>query len=290
MSLRERLPPAVKRFLLETPAGRGLLVLPRLLLALCRSGTFSSPRMALVWAFASRDIAPRTYHTTKLNQEELCWTVSVVSGVAVETVMGYCEELLNDAELAESLRLGVSESPERWSHDPDYRPGRRLAGYLMTRSLRPRRVIEVGVDRGFGAMILCRALTRNAADGFPGEYVGIDRKAADSAFLYHRFPGRLGRLEHGDAAEILRGLPGEGSLIVHDTGTDPAPLAAFIAAVEAILAEDTVLLSSWVRPEFMELARRRNLVFLSHKDRPLGHWTPGSRLSFLFPRLPSHSP
>ncbi|BAE50240.1 class I SAM-dependent methyltransferase [Paramagnetospirillum magneticum] len=276
-------PPPVRRFLLSTRAGRIGLLVPRLCMAAWRSRGLHALWAALVWTFRSRDIASRSYHTTRLNQDELCWTIAAVTRIPIERIMGWRDEILADDDLARHVRRAVESSPERWSHDPDYRLGRRLAYYLLTRALRPKRVIEAGVDRGFGAVLILRALERNAAEGSPGEYLGIDRKPEADAFLYTAYPARRGRIQCGDAAAILRGLPGDGSLIIHDTGIEPTHLAAFTAALDAMLADDTVVISSWLRPDFMDLARRRSRGFLGHKDSAPGHWKPPSRMSFIFP-------
>lgn len=239
---------------------------------------------AVVWAFCSRDIASRSYLTTALNQDELCWTVATITGLPFERIAVFRDEVLNDTGLAAHMRQAVANSPERWSHAPDYQPGRRLAYYLLARAIRPRRVIESGVDRGFGATLICRALARNAAEGAAGDYIGIDRKGEDDAFLYTSFSEKSGHIERGDAASILRSLPGAGSLIIHDTGINPDHVAEIGHALDEILADDTVIISSWVTPVFMDLARRRNRGFLSHKDSAPSHWKSPSRLCFVFPR------
>lgn len=277
-------PAHLRNLLLTTRLGRLALLGPRLGLALRHSADWRRLALAVRWAFTARDIAARGYRTTSLNQDELCWTVAMISGQPFARIAAYRDEIINDGKLAAHVAAAVAAAPERWSHDPDFHPGRRLACYLLIRALRPRRVIEAGTDRGFGAMLICRALARNGGEGQPGDYVGFDAKGAEAAFLYTHCPDRMGRIEQGDAARLLREQSGAGALVIHDTCTADDHMAAFCAALDAMMATDTVLVSSWLHPALMELARRRGLAFLSHQDSPQGHWTPGSRLSFVFPR------
>lgn len=276
-------PPGVRRFLLTTRAGRMALILPRLWLAVRKSGALRRLGLAVVWAFRSRDIAPRSYHTSALNQDELCWTVARVSGCPVRQVMAYRDEILGDQALADYIRGAVAAAPEVWSHDADYRLGRRLAFYLLTRALRPPRVIEAGVDRGYGAILILRALERNAADGQGGDYLGLDAKGEDDAFLYTGYPRRSGRVDRGDAAALLRACdPVPGTLIIHDVCAEPGHIADFIAAVDNHLAGESVLVSSWTLPAFSAFALRRGLLLATHADSAWGHWATPSRLCLVF--------
>src|SRR3546814_1929922 len=52
--------------------------------------------------------------------------------------------------------------------------GRRLGWYAVVRATKPRVVVETGVDKGLGAMVLCAALLRNAEEDRPGRYFGTD--------------------------------------------------------------------------------------------------------------------
>lgn len=275
-----------RRFLLETPLGRIILVLPRLAVAIRQSGVVAKTARAVLWALKSRDIAERSYDTEPLNQDELCSTISMVSGVPLAQIQSYRNEIVNTQELQAFVQAAVANAPERWSHDDDFRLGRRLAYYLLVRAIRPLQVIEAGVDRGFGAVLICQALARNSEEGAPGEYVGLDRKEPDSAFFYQAYSGKNGRLEHGDAVQLLGNLSGQHSLIIHDTCAEPNHLNAFTAAIDAILTDDTVIISSWTTAAFVNWAQRRGRCFLTHHDAPLRHWSNGSRLLFVFPRRP----
>jgi Methyltransferase domain len=83
----------------------------------------------------------------------------------------FAEETRQDPELNERLARH-----NRWRFDVKRRPplGHRLAWYLAVRARRPAVVVETGIYRGLGSLVLLRALERNRQEGFPGELISFD--------------------------------------------------------------------------------------------------------------------
>jgi hypothetical protein len=90
-------------------------------------------------------------------------------------LLRYAEEIRRDPELNERLARHT-----RWRFDVKRRPplGNRLAWYLMVRSRKPGLVVETGIYRGLGSLVVLRALERNREEGFPGELMSFDITSA----------------------------------------------------------------------------------------------------------------
>lgn len=274
----------LKAFLLETWLDRLALFAPRLCTALFRSGASQRIIASFRWALLSRDATPRSYDTGRQNQIELCSTISAVSGRPLAELISYANEILNDSEMAEHVKRTVRDVPERWSHDDNFRLGRRLSNYLLVRSLRPRLVVEAGVDRGLGALIICRALERNAQDGAPGDYLGIEHNQDRDPFLYSRYAKKTGHIVYGDSAEILSEFRQSPDLIIHDTNTNMDHVRHQVSGILKCANDRTVIISSWVLSPFLGMALHLGWSFLTHQDKALNHWYDGSRIMFVFRR------
>lgn len=272
----------VKSFLLTTPLGRLALILPRTVHALVSAGVLRKTAAAVRWGIRCRDPDVRGYRTDKLNQYELCSVISFVSRRSLTEILAYNQEIQSDGLLENHIRAAVSQTPEKWSSDADYQLGRRLSYYLLVRALRPRFVVEAGVDRGLGALVISRALERNAAEGAAGDYLGLEADGGKDPFLYARYPGKIGTVVRGDSATEVARLKKKIDLFIHDTCTEPTHVKEQIGAVRHALANDGVVVTSWLLDGFVDFAMEDGRRFLTHKDQPLEHWYDGSRMMFVF--------
>src|SRR5262249_22892648 len=89
--------------------------------------------------------------------------------------------------------------------DPEPRLGRRLGWYALVRVLKPRVVVETGVDKGLGGVALCAALLRNESEGYPGLYYGIDINDRAGWLISGRYKS-VGKVLYGDSIESLKKL------------------------------------------------------------------------------------
>jgi hypothetical protein len=77
--------------------------------------------------------------------------------------------------------------------------------YAFVRIL-SRVVVETGVDKGLGSVLLCAALMRNRAEGFPGQYLGTDINP-DAGFLLAEPYNGVGGILYGDSIQSLQSIP-----------------------------------------------------------------------------------
>ena len=243
-----------------------------------------APRLgqALAWSVRSREIANFTYETTRESQLLLAAVVAEITHRPPSEIVGYIDELAADRELAGHV-ADIARAPDsRWSVDPGFKPGRRLAFYLLARALKPRRVVEAGVDKGLGALLVSRALALNAAEGRPGDYLGIELDRNKPIPLYERWPGKVGSIVRGSSVDVLSEQTAPIDLFIHDTIPEAGHMAAQLAAVGTRMAGGGVVASTWTTPQLIDHAYRRGLRLLTHQEETVDHWFPGDRVAFVY--------
>ena len=154
---------SLRHFVRHTALGRLALIPARLGWA----WTISLRQAAQMakWAFTSKEYYNHTYHLTDLNRGYLVSYIAVISGHSESVIEGYVRELENDTELSAMLERQTLNSPDRHNSDVEARYGRRLGWYALVRATRPRVIVETGVDRGLGTVVLAAALLRNGKIG-----------------------------------------------------------------------------------------------------------------------------
>src|SRR5690606_983731 len=83
--------------------------------------------------------------------------------------------------------------------------------------LKPRCVVETGLDKGHGAVLLCAALQRNAAEGARhGQYYGTDINPAAGYLLSGPY-AMYGKILVGDSIASLKTLTDPIDLFINDS-------------------------------------------------------------------------
>ena len=111
--------------------------------------------------FTSNEVTNFTYDLKETNKRYLASLIADVVGTDTESIMTYMRELEEDEPLRQHLEQATAESDLAFMSDRKVHFGRRLGWYALARALKPRVVIETGVDKGLGACVLCAALKRN---------------------------------------------------------------------------------------------------------------------------------
>jgi predicted O-methyltransferase YrrM len=269
------------RRLARTPVvGPALIAGLRLWIAARHVGR--SARAAARWLVASRETTNFTYELTPLNLGQLAAFVAAVADIGIERAEAYLREVAEDEGLRDHIARVTAASPDAHFADTTPRYGRRLGWYALVRALRPGVVVETGVDKGLGACVFAAALERNAAEGHPGFYCGIDRNPAAGYLLAGRY-ARFGQLLLGDSIEQLKGVE-RIDFFVHDSDHAAAHEAREYETVESRLSEGAIVLSdnAHCTDELRAFARRTGRRFLFFAERPADHWYPGGGIGAAF--------
>ena len=165
----------VKRTIIGTP------ILGHAILAAFRAKTaiwyFREPLSNLVkWLFKSNETTNFTYDLELNNTRYLASLIADITNIEFSVVMAYIKEIEEDEELRKHIADATSKSDLSFMADKKVRFGRRIGWYAFTRALKPKTVIETGVDKGLGSCVLTAALKRNKEEGHEGALVPLDRE------------------------------------------------------------------------------------------------------------------
>jgi len=271
---------SLRRWLQQSWVGRWLLLPYRFWFGL---SYYRVPlRNLFAWSFRSRELANFTYSLTRLNGEYLAHTISAVTGVSFTEAMGYLLEIENDAELKEHVRVAIRSSDYRHVSDEQVSFGRRIGWYAFARILKPRVIVETGVDKGHGAVMLCAALLRNAEDGHPGRYLGTDINP-DAGFLLTQPYSQVGAILYGDSLESLATISSI-DLFINDSDHSADYEAREYEAILPKLSYAGVILgdNSHVTDELAAFSVKHGRRFIFFREQPENHWYPGAGIGISY--------
>jgi hypothetical protein len=232
---------------------------------------------AASWLVRSRETTNYTYELTPRNLKHLASFVSVVAKVPYEEAAGYVRELMDDEDLKRHVVQRTRESGEGFKSDAEARFGRRVGWYAFVRALKPRVVVETGVDKGLGACVLAAALLRNRAEGRDGRYYGTDIDPRAGFLLSGRYKD-AGEVLIGDSIESLTALQCGIDLFINDSDHSAEYEGREYEVVAQKLSSRAVVLgdNAHVTDKLLEFAHRTGRRFLYFREDTGGFWFPGS--------------
>ena len=237
----------------------------------------------LKWAFTSKEYYNHTYHLTELNQQYLASYIAAVTGHDVKEIERYIHELAGDTALHDLLIQRTNESRDRHNSDAEPRYNRRLGWYAMLRATKPRVVVETGIDRGLGTVVMAAALKRNTEEGFPGLVYATDIVPDLGHLLAQPYKSYCRELI-GDSVESLKKFQQPVDVFLHDSDHRPEYEWAEFLAIEPRLHTSSIVMSdnSQQSSKLREFAARLGQSFLYFQDTPRDHWWPGDGIGCVF--------
>ena len=235
------------------------------------------------WGFRSREDTNFTYHLTDDNLSYLAHTVAVVTKLDYEQIMKYMEELQSDEELKDTIRRAMKNSPEKRFADKEIRFGRRLGWYAFARAIKPRVIIETGVDKGLGSVVLCAALLRNKDEGNEGRYYGTDINPKAGYLLEGRYR-EVGEILYGDSIESLSHFHEKIDLFINDSDHSAEYEYREYLSIKDHISDGTIILgdNSHCTTKLADFSREMNRDFIFFKETPRDHWYPGAGIGISF--------
>ena len=235
------------------------------------------------WLWSSRETTNFTYDLTDANKKDLARFVARVTGIPTETAESYISELETDAALMDHIRRETGNSPKRLTSDDIARYGRRLGWYACARALKPKTIVETGVDKGLGACVLAAALRRNAKEKQDGTYFGTDIDPG-SGFLFTEPYSRFGKILIGDSVTNLKGLEGPIDFVICDSDHDPDYETREFDTFTDKLSEGAIIFSdnAHATDALERFATRTGRKYLFFREQPKDHWYPGAGIGAAF--------
>ena len=278
----------MKLAIVRTPfLGRAILAVYRTHIAV----TFArKPFLNFVkWLFRSKEITNFTYDLEETNKRYLASLIADIMNTTVNSVMAYIEEIEQDEDLKRCIIDAKARSNLSFMADTDVHFGRRIGWYAFARLLKPRVVVETGVDKGLGACVLTAALKRNREDGFEGQYFGTDINP-EAGYLLSGDYANYGKILYGDSIESLRKLDGPIDLFINDSDHSDSYEAKEYEVIANKLSKYAIVLgdNSHCTDKLLNfsLSVKRHFVFF--KEQPVDQWYPGAGIGISFVRR--HAP
>jgi len=233
------------------------------------------------WLTTSRERANFTYDLGRSNKLNIASIIALVTGADYKLAKGYLDEIDNDEELKATILARAASEKFMDLHDQTALFGRRIGWYTIARIIKPKIIIETGVDKGLGAMVLCAALRRNDAEGAGGRYCGTDIMPGAGYLLSGPY-ARYGEVLYGDSLETLGKFQEPIDLFINDSDHTPGYEQREYETVAELLSPRSIVLSDNGPATLFDWSQRVGRRFVYVDEKPLNHWYPGAGIAFSF--------
>jgi len=229
-----------------------------------------------------------TYDLTDENLRYLAEMIAVATAKPPAEIEAYINEVLADRELRNYFDARMAGYHGQKSPQSVKSPfGRRMGWYAVARALKPRVIVETGVERGHGALLLCAALMKNEREGFPGRYYGTDIDPNAGWMLQEPY-SKMGRVLYGDSLESLGKLDEPIDLFINDSDHSADYEAREYDLIAPKLSSRAIILgdNAHVTDKLARFSRNTGRSFLMFHETPKNHWYPGAGIGISFPPQP----
>lgn len=247
---------------------------------------FRTPILHLMkWLLTSNETTNFTYDLTPLNKRYLASLLADILHKPFEEIEGYITELDHDVELKKHINACIMNSKEKYFTDSDARYGRRIGWYAIARAIKPKIIIETGVDKGLGSCVLTSALMKNSQEGFPGYYYGTDINPKAGYLLAGKY-SQFGRILYGDSITSLKDLDAKVDLFINDSEHSKEYEKSEFEIINPKLNTKGIILcdDSHVFDTLLNFALSTNRQYVFFREDPENHWYPGAGIGIAFKR------
>jgi hypothetical protein len=238
------------------------------------------------WLFTSKEDTNFTYKLSEINIQYLAQMIAFITKRDIQFICSYIMEPINDNELKDFIINKTKNS--KFSYKADYRVdfGRRLGWYCFARIIKPKIIVETGIDKGLGSILLCRALQKNSEEGFFGRYYGTDINE-DAGYLLDGVYKNFGEILYGDSIESLKKFDKEIDIFINDSDHSPDYEYNEYLIIKEKLSTDGVILGDNCDScdKLSKFSKETNRNFLFFKEEPIDHWYPGEVLGISFTNI-----
>lgn len=235
------------------------------------------------WGFTSNENTNFTYHLTQSNLKSLAHTLSVVTKLDYRTLMGYMEEIESNHLLKQKIVAIIDNTEAGKFADKEVRFGRRIGWYAIARAIKPKVIVETGVDKGLGSVVLCEALAKNKEEGFDGRYYGTDINPK-AGYLMHGMKKENGEILYGDSIKSLTNFGQKIDLFINDSDHSSDYEYQEYLAIMPLISSKTIILgdNSHITDKLASFSLETNRKFLLFREKPLNHWYPGGGIGISY--------
>ena len=237
----------------------------------------------LLWGIKSREDTNHTYHLSNKNIHYLAHVIAVVTQTDHRLIMSYIDEAKEDTVLKDSIIETTKNSSLRKFADLEVRLGKRLGWYAFVRALKPKVVVETGVDKGLGSVVICAALLKNKEEGHDGQYYGTDINPKAGYLLTGKYQ-EVGKILYGDSINSLSQFSKKIDLFINDSDHSADYEYQEYLTIKELLSDEAIILgdNSHVTDKLLRFSSESNRKFLFFREEPINHWYPGGGIGISF--------
>jgi hypothetical protein len=240
-------------------------------------------RLIFSWLFFSNEDTNLTYDLKKINIQYTVSAISLITKVSEDLIKEYIEEIISDSNLKNHIKKISLKSKFKQLSDLDVRFGRRIFWYTFVRALKPEIVVETGVDKGMGSVIICSALIKNAKEGKPGKYFGTEI-VPDYGYLLVKPYDKYGKIIYGDSIESLKKFNKKIDIFINDSDHSSEYEFKEYLTIEDKLSSASFILgdNSHTSDSLYRFSQLNGRKFIFLPEWPKDHWYPGAGVGVSF--------
>ncbi|HQH29912.1 MAG TPA: class I SAM-dependent methyltransferase, partial [Spirochaetota bacterium] len=233
--------------------------------------------------FHSKEITNYTYDLTDLNKKYLLSFINVITKVDIKILEKYLFEIENDDYLLKHIENAANNSEYKNISDKIAKYGRRIGWYIFVRALKPKVVVETGIDKGLGSCVLTSAIMKNRAEGYEGYYYGTDINP-DAGFLLKPPYSEFGKILYGDSIDSLEKLDARIDVFINDSDHSSEYEYNEYLTIKDKLSDKFLIISdnAHCTDKLYNFANENGFKYLFFKEEPLNHWYPGAGIGAAF--------
>lgn len=259
-----------------------ILLIPIRAVTACKYLT-PSLKIATRWIFSSWETNNFSYNLTDTNNNYLAHTISLITGQSVNKISGYIREINSNEDLKKHITMNLKTNPGNFNFGPVVAYGRRVGWYAVVRAMKPKVIVETGVDQGLGACIIVEALKKNAREGKGGRYFGTDI-LPEAGFLFTDNYKKYGEILYGDSIKSLKKFKQKIDIFINDSDHHSRYEGREYDVIKPLLGKDSIVMgdNSHESEELSKFADKTGMNFLFFKEQPKNHWYPGAGIGFAY--------
>jgi len=237
----------------------------------------------IVWLINSKETNNFSYDLDETNTYYLASLIAHITNEKYETIIGYINELQNDQELKKHLNNMYQLSKDKNLMNAKIHYGRRIGWYAIARCIKPKIIIETGVDKGLGSCILASALEKNFDEGFEGKYYGTDIDN-NAGYLFSSKYSKFGEILYGDSINTLLKFDKNIDLFINDSDHSSTYEEKEYTVIANKLSKSAIILgdNSHCTDKLLKFSIKYNREFIFFAEKPKKHWYPGAGIGISF--------
>jgi len=271
----------IKNILIKNPFGRILLIPYRLITP--NNCVKSLKKRVRKYIFNSKEITNYTYDITELNKKYLLSFINIITKVDIKILEKYMKEIENDSVLMKHIEFTTLNSEYKNISDKVAKYGRRIGWYIFVRALKPKVVVETGIDKGLGSCVITAAIMKNKSEGCDGYYYGTDINP-EAGFLFKPPYSDYGKILYGDSINSLKALNKNIDLFINDSDHSSEYEYNEYLTIKDKLSDKFLIISdnAHCTDKLHKFANENGFKYLFFKEEPLNHWYPGAGIGAAF--------